>query len=316
MDEYVMRHSPSLGRTADGVEDGARSPRLRSVRAVCTRYNDGQPCRREVVYHAPHYCEQCLNSGMGGMRCVRPKLSTRITTNAEPWRNKIGNDVLKKLQKLKEAQANLSLKLSPVALEVFQGLYDLVANLQPSDDGRHITPLRQTAGSRGGEKQEHEFEIVSGALVAAFMKSTFVESYCQGSLLLRDNGNVFAVIAPMTFRLKYSLPVHRAELLMTVTFDVASLPRDGIFRFDEEKVQYSEASKRHMKAYMCGELRKLVDVFASLHVAANMNGPPPPLLSNQQLVQVNFFAPAGANVAASSAAASSQFAAHGVAGSV
>eukprot|EP00965_Chrysotila_dentata_P143506 4741596-Pleurochrysis_carterae.AAC.1 len=81
---------------------------------------------------------------------------------------------------------------------------------------------------------------------------------------------------------------------MTVTFDVASLPRDGVFRFDENNVEIPDSSKEQMKLYMCGELRKMLMGF-SAHPPTASN-----LLTPQQLVQIDFFAPAAQHAASCS----------------
>eukprot|EP00965_Chrysotila_dentata_P189942 6173609-Pleurochrysis_carterae.AAC.2 len=220
---------------------------------------------------------------------------------------KIGNEARKKLERMKQAQSALTIKLSPVQLDVFKGLYTLLANLQPTDGGRHLTPLQHVTGSRGGEKQEHVFEIISGKLAALFFKATFLFSHNQGSLILRESdGKALAIIALITFRLWYTLPLHLADFVLTVTNDVVSLPRDGIFRFGEASVEFSAASKEEMKAYICGELRKLLTGFSPLlsegfsrGAAAYRN-----LLSPQHLVQVDYYAPAPAvlhNTAAANA---------------
>eukprot|EP00965_Chrysotila_dentata_P259965 6213741-Pleurochrysis_carterae.AAC.5 len=227
----------------------------------------------------------------------------------EPWMHKIGNEARKKLERMKQAQSALTIKLSPVQLDVFNGLYTLLANLQPSDGGRHLTaPLQHVAGSHGGEKQEHVFEIVSGKLVALIFKPTFVFSHNQGSLLLRESdGTALAIIAPITFRLRYTLTVHLADFVLTVTYDVVSLPRDGVFRFDEAFVEFSAASdKEEMKSYICGELRKLLTGFSPLLSGGSSRGAAAyrNLLSAQQLVQVDYYAPASAvlhNTAAANA---------------
>eukprot|EP00965_Chrysotila_dentata_P091284 3013999-Pleurochrysis_carterae.AAC.1 len=96
---------------------------------------------------------------MRGMRMTKPRLATHVKVAVEAWQNKVGNEARKKLLKLKQAQSALTIKLSPVPLDMFRGLYNLLANLQPADGGRHLTPLQHVAGSRGGEKQEHCFEI-------------------------------------------------------------------------------------------------------------------------------------------------------------
>eukprot|EP00965_Chrysotila_dentata_P008032 261812-Pleurochrysis_carterae.AAC.1 len=103
---------------------------------------------------------------------------------------------------------------------------------------------------------------------------------------------------------------------MSVTFDVASLPCDGVFLFDEERVEYSECSKRHMESYMCGELAKMLDSFRALHVGANMRGPPSPMLSPQQFAQVEHFAPSSATTSNAAKSAPRQTATQGMAGAV
>eukprot|EP00965_Chrysotila_dentata_P113916 3766506-Pleurochrysis_carterae.AAC.1 len=141
---------------------------------------------------------------------------------------------------MKQAQSGLSIKLSPVPLEVFRTLHDRLCNLQPADGGRHVTPLKHIAGSRGGDKQKHMFEIMPGKLASLFFKSTFVFAYNQGSLLLREEDRTaLAIIALITFRLKYTLPLHLADLVLTVTYHFASLPADGVFRFDEGAVEFT-----------------------------------------------------------------------------
>eukprot|EP00965_Chrysotila_dentata_P254592 6211930-Pleurochrysis_carterae.AAC.3 len=112
---------------------------------------------------------------MSGMRSIRPRLQFRINVTAEPWRNTVGQDDAKKLKKLKQAQANVTVKVSPVVPEVFEGLLDLICNLQPADGGRHVTRYQQLAGSRGGEKKEYLFKIISGSLTAMFFKTTFID---------------------------------------------------------------------------------------------------------------------------------------------
>eukprot|EP00965_Chrysotila_dentata_P247905 6208032-Pleurochrysis_carterae.AAC.1 len=293
--EFTMMQSHSQCGThcdADDAEDDQRPPQLRSAHAICTRYNDGQLCLRPVVYHAPHYCEECLQTGMRGMRMTRPRLPTHVRVAVEPWQLKIGNEVRKKLMRMKQAQSSLTVKLSPVPLDIFKGLHNMLCNLQPADGGRHITPIKQIAGSRGGEKHEHVFEIVSGKLVALFFKPTFVFAYNQGSLLMREeDGTVLAVIAPITFRLKYTLPLNLTDLVLSVTYDVASLPRDGVFRFDEMSVEFSATSKDHMKSYICGELRKMLDGFSALQSPRTLGAAASNLFSPQQMVQIDFFAP-------------------------
>eukprot|EP00965_Chrysotila_dentata_P077821 2567262-Pleurochrysis_carterae.AAC.1 len=113
-------HSALTG-TGDDSEGKLPSPRLRSVHAVCTCHNDGQTCRRPVVYTAPHYCEQCLSGAMRGMRMTKARLATHVKVAVEAWQNKIGNEARKKLLKLKQAQSALTIKLSPVPLDMFKG---------------------------------------------------------------------------------------------------------------------------------------------------------------------------------------------------
>eukprot|EP00965_Chrysotila_dentata_P255718 6212316-Pleurochrysis_carterae.AAC.1 len=290
--------------------DNDKPPHLLPTSAVCCRYIDGEPCGREVIYKAPHYCEQCLSRGMSGMRRVIPRLDYKIKLSAAPWRNKIGIEANKKLLKAKQAHSGVIIKLSPVVPELFEGLYNYVCNLRQLNSGRHVTAYQQVAGSRGGEKQEFMFEIVSGSLTAAFFKSTFNNPKNQGSLYLREDGNVVAIIPPITFRLRYTLPLHVADFVMSVTYDVAALPRDGVFRFDEANVEISDSSKQHMKHYICGELRKLLTAYAAMDAETART-----LLTPQQLVQVDFFAPA-AQHAAPSAAMNQASTSSGVVGAV
>eukprot|EP00965_Chrysotila_dentata_P241591 6204371-Pleurochrysis_carterae.AAC.2 len=224
---------------------------------------------------------------MSGMRTVWPRLNFRINVTAETWVHKVGQEAAKKLKKLKQAQSSLTIKISPVTKDIFEGLHDHVCNLQPPDGGRHVTPFIQVAGSRGGDKKEFTFEIVSGALTALFFKPVFVDPRNQGSLYLREDGNAVAIIPPLTFRLRYTLPTNLADFVMSVSFDVAALPRDGVFRFDEASVEISEASKAHMKLYIAGELRKMLSAYTAMDEATGRN-----LLTPQQLVQVNHLAPA------------------------
>eukprot|EP00965_Chrysotila_dentata_P052105 1729280-Pleurochrysis_carterae.AAC.1 len=60
------------------------------------------------------------------------------------------------------------------------------------------------------------------------------------------------------------MPMHLADLQMTILFDVAALPLDGVFRFDESSVLLSDTSKYHMKLYICGELRKMYNAYAAV----------------------------------------------------
>eukprot|EP00965_Chrysotila_dentata_P251538 6210114-Pleurochrysis_carterae.AAC.1 len=174
------------------------------------------------------------------------------------WQNKVRNAVRKKLLRMKQVHSGLTLKLSPVPLDVFKGLYNLLATLQPADGGCHLSPLQHVAGSRGGEDQEHCFEIVSDRLAALFFKPTFVFAYMQGSLLLREeDGKALAVLAPITFGLKYTMPEHLTDFVLTITYHAASLPRDGKCPFDEKSVEYSAAPKEQMRSDVCGELRKM-----------------------------------------------------------
>eukprot|EP00965_Chrysotila_dentata_P162586 5368300-Pleurochrysis_carterae.AAC.2 len=217
---------------------------------------------------------------------------------------------------MKQAQSGLTIKLSPVPLDLFNGLYNTLANLQPADGGRHLTPLQHVAGSRGGEKQEHMFEVVSGKLVALLFKPTFVFAYNQGSLLLRESdGTALAIIAPITFRLRYTLPKNLADYVLTVTYDVVSLPRDGVFRFDEASVEFSASSKEQMKRYMCGEFRKLLIGFSDLPRSSRAS-----MVSTQQMVQIDFYAPVSTpcniSTSAHSGASSSANSTHGVGGTV
>eukprot|EP00965_Chrysotila_dentata_P019771 655969-Pleurochrysis_carterae.AAC.1 len=81
---------PDFGFNGDGEDEhegGQMSPWLRTVHAVCTRFNDGQPCRRPVHYTAPHYCEECLSGRMRGMRMGVARLTVDVRTTVEPWRN-------------------------------------------------------------------------------------------------------------------------------------------------------------------------------------------------------------------------------------
>eukprot|EP00965_Chrysotila_dentata_P031023 1032932-Pleurochrysis_carterae.AAC.1 len=96
---------------------------------------------------------------------------------------------------------------------------------------------------------------------------------------------------------------------MTVTFDVAALPTDGRFRFDDERVEYAESSKNEMKLYICRQLRCMLESFERLNSAASEVFPArsnskrqrhdgagtstdPVSLSPQQLSQVNYYVPA------------------------
>eukprot|EP00965_Chrysotila_dentata_P225331 6194682-Pleurochrysis_carterae.AAC.3 len=111
---------------------------------------------RPVEYTAPQFYEGCLNSGLSGMRSVRPRLyQHRSNVTVEPWRNKIVNEAAKKLKKLKQAHTGFTIKLSRVTPSVFQGIHDL----QPTDGGRHLTPYNQVAGTRGGDKKEYAFDV-------------------------------------------------------------------------------------------------------------------------------------------------------------
>eukprot|EP00965_Chrysotila_dentata_P088988 2937652-Pleurochrysis_carterae.AAC.1 len=60
----------------------------------------------------------------------------------------------------------------------------MLLNLQPTDGGRQVTAYRHVAGSRGGDKQEYNFEIISGVLASLFFKTTFIDPRNQGSLYL------------------------------------------------------------------------------------------------------------------------------------
>eukprot|EP00965_Chrysotila_dentata_P121118 4005838-Pleurochrysis_carterae.AAC.2 len=62
-------------------------------------------------------------------------------------------------------------------------------------------------------------------------------------LFLHEDGTGLAIIPrPLSFRRRYTLPLFLADLVMTVIFDVAALPRYGLFRFDEHAVEYSDGS--------------------------------------------------------------------------
>eukprot|EP00965_Chrysotila_dentata_P068011 2249765-Pleurochrysis_carterae.AAC.1 len=77
---------------------------------------------------------------------------------------------------------------------------------------------------------------------------------------------------------------------MTLSFDVLVLPRNRVFRFDQHQVasDYFDASKRHTKIYMCGEMRKMFDQFAALD-AATARG----VLSPQQTGASELLCPGG-----------------------
>eukprot|EP00965_Chrysotila_dentata_P078577 2589348-Pleurochrysis_carterae.AAC.1 len=149
--------------------------------------------------------------------------SRRGPRHKRPWRDKLGNDVRRKLEKQKQATANLIFKVSPTPLQVFSGLHNYLCELQPKNKGKHITVLKQLAGQRGGELVHHSFEILSGEMVAVFFKSTIVFGIQQGSVHFRDDGTVMAVIAPMTFHLKQKMPGHLNEPVMSVVVDTAAL---------------------------------------------------------------------------------------------
>eukprot|EP00965_Chrysotila_dentata_P200912 6180256-Pleurochrysis_carterae.AAC.1 len=105
-------------------------------------------------------------------------------------------------------------------------------------------------------------------------------------------------------------PLHLADLVLTVTYDVASLPADKVCRFDESSVEYSASSNEQMNKYICMELRMMVTGFTRMHEPAGRVAPGSfKLSSSQQLVQVDFYAPpeifsTQTNAAASSAQAS------------
>eukprot|EP00965_Chrysotila_dentata_P204133 6182154-Pleurochrysis_carterae.AAC.4 len=82
------------------------------------------------------------------------------------------------------------------------------------------------------------------------------------------------------------MPLHLANLVLTVTYDVAALPRDGVFRFNNASADYSEASKEHMKAYIYGELRKMHTGFHAIHRPTARK-----LFSQQQMVQIDYHSP-------------------------
>eukprot|EP00965_Chrysotila_dentata_P022957 760684-Pleurochrysis_carterae.AAC.1 len=71
---------------------------------------------------------------------TKPRLPTHVRVAVEAWQHTIGNEARKKLLRMKQAQFGLNIKLSPVPLDIFKGLCYLLANLQPADGGRHLTP--------------------------------------------------------------------------------------------------------------------------------------------------------------------------------
>eukprot|EP00965_Chrysotila_dentata_P057823 1917386-Pleurochrysis_carterae.AAC.2 len=52
--------------------------------------------------------------------------------------------------------------------------------------------------------------------------------------------------------------------MLTVTADIAALPVDGVWRFDEETVEYSSSSKEHMKKYVSRQLRKIIQCYEAM----------------------------------------------------
>eukprot|EP00965_Chrysotila_dentata_P208173 6184559-Pleurochrysis_carterae.AAC.4 len=94
---HVAWNLPVLRHTQDhcycpASEDKPLHPR--STEACCTTYIDGEPCRRKL--ETPALLHNHFHCGA--------------------WRNKIGIDANNKLQKMKQAQAGVSIKLSPVVL--------------------------------------------------------------------------------------------------------------------------------------------------------------------------------------------------------
>eukprot|EP00965_Chrysotila_dentata_P199576 6179463-Pleurochrysis_carterae.AAC.4 len=121
------------------------------------------------------------------------------------------------------------------------------------------------AGQRGGDKVEYEFQILSGELLTAFLKPYFYLSHHQPPLLVGKDGNVMSVIAPLVFRYVSKEPKRHNDPLMSVTFDVAALPMDGRFRFDDKRVEYAESSKQNeMKLFICRQLRLMLDRYPPL----------------------------------------------------
>eukprot|EP00965_Chrysotila_dentata_P039716 1319878-Pleurochrysis_carterae.AAC.1 len=205
------------------------------------------------------------------------------------WWNKVGNDVRHKLGKLKQAEADPTFKVSPTPLSVFKELHNYMCELQPQNKGRHLSNPKQVCGQRGGN-QHWTFDLLSGDMVAAFFTSTFVFGMNQGSLLVRDNGTVLAVIAPMTFTYKVAEAAGKLnEPVMTVVVDVATLPVYGVFR--DASAEYSAQSKDHMKTYIARQLRAMLNSFHSME-SDNPNHPITNiLLTKPQMVQIRHYAP-------------------------
>eukprot|EP00965_Chrysotila_dentata_P063683 2110020-Pleurochrysis_carterae.AAC.3 len=272
---------------ATGPDDAVPSEFPPAVIGQCSKWIEGCVCGKDVVYPPPHFCYDCIKRKVA----VRRQTPDDVSVSVDIWRNKVGNEVRRKLEKSKPACANMTFKVAPTPVEVFRALHNRLCELQPKNGGRHLSVLKQHAGQRGGDLQHYSFDVISGDLVAAFFKSTFVFGMQQGSVNVRDDGTVLAIIAPMTFTLKQKLPLHLNEPVMTVVVDSAALPVDGVFRFDDQSVDYSANSKEHMKLYICRQLRTLLRSFESMELDDPTRRVSRNILTPRQLVQVDFIAP-------------------------
>eukprot|EP00965_Chrysotila_dentata_P199050 6179155-Pleurochrysis_carterae.AAC.1 len=69
--------------------------------------------------------------------------------------------------------------------------------------------------------------------------------------------------------------------IQDVMFDHLARPADGVWRFDDEFVEYSTASKEHMKVYVSRQLRIIIDVYQSMQVGSSSQIT---LLNEKQLI--------------------------------
>eukprot|EP00965_Chrysotila_dentata_P078346 2582087-Pleurochrysis_carterae.AAC.1 len=75
---------------------------------LCPKFIDSQQCSNKVAYTSPHFLEQCIKRRLTVCR-HKPE---DVTGQVAIWRDMLGNDVRRKLEKQKQAAANLTFKVS------------------------------------------------------------------------------------------------------------------------------------------------------------------------------------------------------------
>eukprot|EP00965_Chrysotila_dentata_P199575 6179463-Pleurochrysis_carterae.AAC.3 len=106
----------------------------------CTNFINGASCDKDVLVYPPFFCPSCTRPKT--VSHIRFHLRHEVVVRTDLWRQRVGHEIVQKLEKTRRAHGDISIKIVPTPLEVFKAMHDMLCTMQPQGTGRHVSVLK------------------------------------------------------------------------------------------------------------------------------------------------------------------------------